>query len=75
MLMRKHHVMDGLSPTELRDILVDLGPSFIKIGQMLSLRSEILAAGVLRCAFRLADGLRPYAIRRNGSGASGHLWR
>ena len=42
LLMRKHHVMDGLSPTELRDILVDLGPSFIKIGQMLSLRSEIL---------------------------------
>ena len=27
LLMRKHHVMDGLSPTELRDILVDLGPS------------------------------------------------
>ncbi len=42
MLMRKHHVMDGLSPSQFRDILVDLGPSFIKIGQMLSLRSEIL---------------------------------
>ncbi len=41
-LMRKHHVMDGLSPSQFRDILVDLGPSFIKIGQMLSLRSEIL---------------------------------
>lgn len=41
-LMRRHHVMDGLSPTQFRDILVDLGPSFIKIGQMLSLRSEIL---------------------------------
>ena len=42
MLMRKHHVMDGLSPNQFRDILIDLGPSFIKIGQMLSLRSEIL---------------------------------
>ena len=41
-LMRKHHVMDGLTPAQFRDILVDLGPSFIKIGQMLSLRSEIL---------------------------------
>ena len=42
LLMRKHHVMEGLSPNQFRDILIDLGPSFIKIGQMLSLRSEIL---------------------------------
>lgn len=41
-LMRKHHVLEGLSPNQFRDILIDLGPSFIKIGQMLSLRSEIL---------------------------------
>lgn len=41
-LMRKHHVYEGLSPIQLRSFLVDLGPSFIKIGQMLSLRSEIL---------------------------------
>lgn len=41
-LMRKHHVTEGLSPAQFRDILIDLGPSFIKIGQMLSLRSEIL---------------------------------
>lgn len=43
-LMRKHHVYEGLSPIQLRSFLVDLGPSFIKIGQMLSLRSEILPA-------------------------------
>ena len=43
-LMRKHHVNEGLSPSQLRSFLVDLGPSFIKIGQMLSLRSEILPA-------------------------------
>lgn len=41
-LMRRHDVFDGLSPNQLRDMLIDLGPSFIKIGQMLSLRSEIL---------------------------------
>lgn len=41
-LMRKHHVTEGLTPKQFRDILIDLGPSFIKIGQMLSLRSEIL---------------------------------
>lgn len=41
-LLRKHHVMEGLSPRQFRDLLIDLGPSFVKIGQMLSLRSEIL---------------------------------
>lgn len=41
-LMRKHRVQEGLSPDQLRSFLIDLGPSFIKIGQMLSLRSEIL---------------------------------
>lgn len=41
-LVRKHHVYEGVSPNQLRNFLIDLGPSFIKIGQMLSLRSEIL---------------------------------
>lgn len=41
-LMRKHRAQEGLSPDQLRSFLIDLGPSFIKIGQMLSLRSEIL---------------------------------
>lgn len=41
-LVRKHHVYEGVSPIQLRNFLIDLGPSFIKIGQILSLRSEIL---------------------------------
>lgn len=41
-LVRKYKVMDGITPAYFRDMLVDLGPSFVKIGQMLSLRSEIL---------------------------------
>ena len=41
-LVRKYKIMEGITPTHFRDMLVDLGPSFVKIGQMLSLRSEIL---------------------------------
>ena len=58
-LMRKHHVHEGLSPDQLRSFLVDLGPSFIKIGQMLSLRSEILPQAYCDA---LSDGLRSYAL-------------
>ncbi len=41
-IIRKHDVKDGVSPAEFRAILEDLGPTFMKIGQVLSTRSEIL---------------------------------
>lgn len=41
-IIRKHDVRDGVSPAEFRAILEDLGPTFMKIGQVLSTRSEIL---------------------------------
>ena len=41
-IMRKHHFMRGFTPVEFRGILEELGPSFVKVGQVLSTRSEIL---------------------------------
>ncbi len=41
-ILRSHHVLRGFSPEEFREILEELGPSFVKIGQTLSTRSEIL---------------------------------
>lgn len=41
-ILRKHHFLKGFSPEEFRAMLEDLGPSFVKIGQTLSTRSEIL---------------------------------
>ncbi len=41
-LMRKYHVMRGVRPADFRALLEELGPSFVKIGQTLSTRSEIL---------------------------------
>ncbi len=41
-IVRRHNLRKGLTPTELRSMLEELGPSFIKIGQTLSTRSEIL---------------------------------
>lgn len=38
----KHHVAKGFTPEEFREMLEELGPSFVKIGQTLSTRSEIL---------------------------------
>ncbi|WP_281702866.1 ABC1 kinase family protein [Cryptobacterium curtum] len=41
-ILRKHHFMQGFTPESFRAALEDLGPSFVKIGQTLSTRSEIL---------------------------------
>lgn len=41
-ILRKHRFLRGFTPEEFRAMLEDLGPSFVKIGQTLSTRSEIL---------------------------------
>ncbi len=41
-ILSKHRAWRGVSPVEFRTLLEDLGPSFVKIGQTLSTRSEIL---------------------------------
>lgn len=41
-ILQHHHFLRGFSPETFRSMLEDLGPSFVKIGQTLSTRSEIL---------------------------------
>lgn len=41
-IMQKHHFTKGFTPESFRSMLEGLGPSFVKIGQTLSTRSEIL---------------------------------
>ncbi len=41
-ILFKHKFLRGFTPVEFREMLEELGPSFVKIGQTLSTRSEIL---------------------------------
>lgn len=41
-ILRHYHFLRGFQPVAFRQMLEDLGPSFVKIGQTLSTRSEIL---------------------------------
>ena len=41
-VLHKHAITRGVSPEKLRMILEDLGPTYIKLGQIMSLRSDIM---------------------------------
>lgn len=41
-ILRRHNLVHGLTPEKLRSILEDLGPTFVKLGQIMSMRSDML---------------------------------
>lgn len=42
-VLNKHRIITGLTPVILREILEDLGPTYVKFGQIMSMRSDILS--------------------------------
>ena len=41
-ILIKYQITKGLTPEKLRNIIEELGPTFVKIGQMMSMRRDIL---------------------------------
>lgn len=41
-ILREHKIFNGLTPVKLRLVLEALGPTYVKVGQILSMRSEML---------------------------------
>ena len=41
-ILIQHDVIRGLTPEKLRDTIEDLGPTFVKIGQIMSMRQDML---------------------------------
>ena len=62
-VLHKYGITRGITPQKLRMILEDLGPTYIKIGQIMSLHSDILPK-------RYCDELMS-AFRSNSDGISG----
>ena len=58
-VLKKHEITRGVSPEKLRLILEDLGPTYIKIGQMMSLRSDILPQKYCDELMKLCSDVQP----------------
>ncbi|MEE0027680.1 MAG: AarF/UbiB family protein, partial [Atopobiaceae bacterium] len=58
-VVRKYDIFHGLTPHTLRHMLEELGPTFVKAGQILSMRSEILPESFCRELAKLRTEVEP----------------
>ena len=58
-VIRKHKIARGVSPEKIRMILEDLGPTYIKLGQILSMRSDILPKEICEELMHLQSEVTP----------------
>ena len=58
-VLHKHGITRGVTPEKLRLILEDLGPTFIKLGQIMSMHSDILPKRYCDELMRLQSEVTP----------------
>ena len=58
-IVRRYDIFHGLTPEGLRRMLEELGPTFVKAGQILSMRSEILPESFTRELSKLRTSVEP----------------
>lgn len=58
-VLRRHQIGKGLTPVKLREILEDLGPTYVKLGQIMSMRSDVLPEEYCRELTSLRTQVRP----------------
>lgn len=60
-VMRRHEIVKGITPEKLCAIIEELGPTFIKLGQILSMRSDILPRRLFDALKKLRSSVAPHA--------------
>lgn len=50
-ILHKHQITRGIDPVKLREIIEDLGPTFVKIGQLMSSRASTWAMTAILIIF------------------------
>ncbi len=61
-ILRKNDLQTGISPEKLRKILEDLGPTFVKVGQILSMRKDLLPKEYCEELTKLRSDVTPMGI-------------
>lgn len=61
-VLKKHHITKGITPSKLCIILEDLGPTYVKLGQIMSMRSDILPESYCKEFGRLRTEVKPLSF-------------
>lgn len=63
-IMSKHGLVKGITPEKLRLILEDLGPTYVKLGQIMSMRTDILPERYCTELTRLRADVKPFPFEQ-----------
>lgn len=58
-ILKKHHLSKGIDPLKFRQILEDLGPTFVKIGQIMASRQDMFSERYSKELVKLRDQVAP----------------
>ncbi len=58
-IVRKHNIITGITPEKLRSVLEDLGPTYIKMGQIMSMQTDALPPAFLKELEKLRTDVPP----------------
>lgn len=58
-VLKRHHITKGVTPLKLCMILEDLGPTYVKLGQIMSMRSDMLPESYCKELVRLRTDVKP----------------
>lgn len=58
-ILKKHHITKGVNPVMFRELLEDLGPTFVKIGQIMSSRQDMFSERYCKELIKLRDNVSP----------------
>ncbi|MCD7922527.1 MAG: AarF/UbiB family protein [Clostridiales bacterium] len=61
-VIRKHNIARGVTPEKLRLIMEDLGPTYIKLGQIMSMRSDIFPKRICDEFMKLHSDVTPMPV-------------
>lgn len=61
-ILKKHKVTRGMDPVKFRDILEDLGPTYVKIGQIMATRQDIFSRRYCRELEKLRSDVKPMSF-------------
>ncbi len=62
-VLKKHDVFRGIDPVKLREILQELGPTYIKVGQILSNRPDMLPEEYIEELSKLRSNVNPMSYQ------------